>query len=131
DPVLSGKRLLVLVMMLVGAAGLARQFTLDALMRVVAICTALHLALGVGTELWLGTFAPLRTGYRFAGTLHPNQQGINCALLALSAVYLGRVGRTRAGRLTASAALTLAMGFLLLTRSRTSLAAAGIALLLF
>src|SRR5690606_4411617 len=79
----------------------------------------------------LGTFAPLRTGYRFAGTLHPNQQGINCALLALSAVYLGRVGRTRAGRLTASAALTLAMGFLLLTRSRTSLAAAGIALLLF
>jgi exopolysaccharide production protein ExoQ len=130
EPILTGKRLLVLAMLALGAAGFARQWTLPGLMGIVAVATALHLVLGVGTEVWLETFQPLEPGYRFAGTLHPNQQGINCALLALTALHFARSGSTRAARWAASAGLWSGLAFLFLTRSRTAAAAAVLALLL-
>ena len=130
EPILTGKRLLVLAMLALGAVGLARQWTLPGMMGIVAAATALHLVVGVGAELWLGTFQPLRSGYRFAGTLHPNQQGINCALLALTSLHFARSGSTRLARWASSAGLWTALSFLFLTRSRTAAAAAVLALLL-
>jgi O-antigen ligase len=88
--------------------------------------TAIYLAIGISTELVLGTFQPFAPGYRFAGTLHPNVQGINCALLVLSAVAAGDIERNRRALFRACASLGLV--FLILTASRTSFAAALLAL---
>src|SRR5262249_50918091 len=72
-------------------------------------------------ELALGTFQPWNPTHRLAGTIHPNFQGLNCALLVMSAVYLAsQTPRYRAG-LWALAAMGL-LG-LWLTKSRTPLIA--------
>jgi O-antigen ligase len=122
--------LLVLGMLVIGVAGLVRQWTLAGILAVTAVCTAMHLAVGVIAEVWLGTFTPFQPGYRFAGTLHPNQQGINCALLAFGAFFLARGAGSARGRSLALLAGWTALLFLLLTRSRTAAAAAVAGLLL-
>jgi hypothetical protein len=57
------------------------------LMAIALVCAA-YLAAGIANELLNGTRDP-EIGYRFAGTLHPNQQALNCALLAFSSCWLG------------------------------------------
>lgn len=53
------------------------------------LCCAGYLIIGFLTEIALGTFRPWLASHRFAGTLHPNLQGLNCALLVMAAAYLG------------------------------------------
>ena len=57
------------------------------LMAIALVCAA-YLVAGIANELLNGTRDP-EIGYRFAGTLHPNQQALNCALLAFSSCWLG------------------------------------------
>jgi exopolysaccharide production protein ExoQ len=57
------------------------------LMTIALICAA-YLVVGIANELLNRTRDP-EVGYRFAGTLHPNQQALNCALLAFSSCWLG------------------------------------------
>jgi hypothetical protein len=57
------------------------------LMAIALVCAA-YLVAGIANELANGTRDP-EIGYRFAGTLHPNQQALNCALLAFSSCWLG------------------------------------------
>jgi hypothetical protein len=57
------------------------------LMAIALICAA-YLVAGIANELLNSTRDP-EIGYRFAGTLHPNQQALNCALLAFSSCWLG------------------------------------------
>ena len=57
------------------------------LMTIALIC-AVYIVVGVANELLNGARDP-EIGYRFAGTLHPNQQAFNCALLAFSSCWLG------------------------------------------
>ena len=49
-----------------------------------------YLAVGVGAELALGTFRPWSAEYRFAGTIHPNAQGVQLAVLCLASFCLAR-----------------------------------------
>lgn len=72
------------------AAGLAAGAWLGwtAVALLIGLVSALYLCLGVLNELVRGR-RTMRRVQRFAGTLHPNQQGVICALLALSAAYLG------------------------------------------
>jgi O-antigen ligase len=83
---------------------------------------------GVIAEVDLGTFTPLASGYRFTGTQHPNSQAICCSILFLSSVYLADTSRQRRRFFLSIAAL--AFVFLVLTKSRTSFAAAMVALVL-
>ena len=55
---------------------------------VIALVCAAYLVAGIANELLNGTRDP-EVGYRFAGTLHPNGQALNCALLAFSSCWLG------------------------------------------
>jgi exopolysaccharide production protein ExoQ len=87
----------------------------------VLACTLTWLGLGILAELSLGAFRPLHSDYRFSGVFHQNFMGVNCALLTMSALYLSRCSTGRHWLLMATAVVGL--GFLLLTRSRTSLAA--------
>ena len=77
-------------------------------------------------EIFFGTFRPFTSGYRFSGTLHPNIQGINCALLVLSAVAAATTERRR-NRLYWFCAV-VGFFFLILTASRTAFAAALVAI---
>jgi O-antigen ligase len=55
---------------------------------VIALVCAAYLAAGIANELLNNPRDP-ESSYRFAGTLHPNGQALNCALLAFSSCWLG------------------------------------------
>lgn len=94
-------------------AGAALGVT-GAMMAVALICAA-YLVVGIGNELLNGTRDP-EIGYRFAGTLHPNQQALNCALLAFSTCWLGATESIPSA--IAIGGIITGMGGLGLTRSR-------------
>ena len=119
EPALSFRRLVALGM--VGLAAFAyRRMPGEEFLRLVFFTTLAALAFGLAREVVRGTFTPWDPNYRFKGTLpHPNVQGWTCALAVLSGLSL--VHSLRRSRL--AAALVFPLACLLLTRSRTSLAA--------
>jgi exopolysaccharide production protein ExoQ len=87
--------------------------------------TGLYLLIGVSVEIASGTFLSFTSGYRFAGTLYPNSQGTNCALLFLSGVAAGDIEKNKQ-RIFQACAL-VGFVFLILTASRTAFGAAVLA----
>jgi len=126
DPIVSLKRILQFGIVTLCGLTMATRVSGAALPAFVCIATSGYLLVGLGAELALGTFSP---GDRFAGTLHPNGQGLNCALMVLSASAL-LAGAPRAWRAWLRVALVLGFGALLLTRSRTALTSLVLALIL-
>jgi exopolysaccharide production protein ExoQ len=128
SPMLTLRRLSALGLMAMGVTGMLRQFSGAAILRLVLFMTLSYLVVGVGAELALGAFRPWAPGYRFAGTLHPNLQGVNCAALAFSALTIAATSRYR----TILLAIAFAgLGFLVLTGSRGGLTAGLAGLLAF
>lgn len=128
DPGMTLRRFGVLGFFFLAMLGMSKQFTSRELLWIVMGVTTAHLVWGVLVELRLGTFHPSDPEYRFAGTVHPNTQGIQCAALCLACFCVLRDiqrGRWRVWLLFLVAAI-----FLFLTRSRTSCAATGLALML-
>lgn len=121
DPWASARRVAVLLLWSVGALGFAIRFKADDIAKIVVIVVGLMIALGLFTELYLGTFNPLAEGYRFAGTVHPNTQAAGCGLLCLAAGALGLMPTKKHFPMIVMMAIGLL--FLILTRSRTSLLA--------
>ncbi len=123
----TSKRLVVLGCIVVGSAGLSRYFGPKGLL-VNALVTLLVFILGsLAIDIALGG-RPWEGGdYRFGGTLHPNAQANYCGALCLAAVCLpvgfGTHWITRA---------IFVFGFclILMTQSRTGLAALIVALLM-
>ena len=126
DPTLTLRRLSALGLMALGITGLLRQYSGTGIMRLICFMTLSYLVMGVSAELALGMFTPWSSGYRFAGTLYPNIQAINCAGLIFSALALtATVQRSRPVLLAVASA---GAGFLILTGSRTALLAGMIGL---
>lgn len=121
EPGLTTRRWSVLACGFLGALGISRRLNLAQLCLMSVLIAAAYAAVGLYTELKLGTFRPDRADYRFAGTVHPNTQGMNLAILCLAGYCLLREGVPR-GKGVLVAALVLAGGLLVLTRSRASLA---------
>jgi exopolysaccharide production protein ExoQ len=82
---------------------------------VIALVCAAYLVAGIANELLNGTRDP-DAGYRFAGTLHPNGQALNCALLAFSSCWLGATESIPSG--IAVGGMIAGIGGLVLTSSR-------------
>jgi O-antigen ligase len=114
----TAKRGIILLFCIAGALGIARQLTSRQVCLLCLAVAASYAAVGFGAEVALGTFKPLDGDYRFAGTLHPNGQGANCALLCLAAVCLLKGAQRGKGVLLILLACGLAL--MLLTRSRTA-----------
>ncbi|MGD9632902.1 MAG: O-antigen ligase family protein [Pirellulales bacterium] len=108
------------------ALAIAKRVTPRQFVWIIFWCTLIWLSLGIVAELAHGTFRPTMSGYRFAGLFHPNIIGANCALLAMSSLYLARGQRWGAVVLYPIAAT--AVVFLALTGSRTALGALLLAL---
>jgi O-antigen ligase len=129
EPALTLRRLEAFGILCIAAAALARRCSLRETVLLTFYCSLLFLVIGVSAEILLGTFRPFTPGYRFAGTLHPNGQGINCALLLLAGIAAGDTEKHRRTVFRASALLGLL--FLILTASRTGFAAAIVALAVY
>lgn len=117
---LTFRRLVGLAMFCICALAISRRFALLDIVLLVFFSTANYLFIGVMAELINGTFLPFASEYRFAGTLHPNSQGINCSLMLLSSASLARTSRR--GRKFFIALAIGALAFLILTKSRTAFA---------
>jgi len=129
DAELTLRRLVAFVMLCVGAIAVVKFFSVRDVIWFVFFSTGLYVAVGLSAELALGTFQPLVSDYRFAGTFSWNMQGINCALLLLSAIFLK--DDAKRGRKLFFAVGLLALAFLILTKSRTSLSCAILVILLY
>lgn len=129
DPALTLRRLTVITMMVLGTVWISRRYSVDEIPRFVVFSTSTYLAIGIVTEFILGTFKPFLARYRFSGTMHPNEQGVNCAILLLSITAIAESTRRWSSLRLAGACVALA--FLLLTKSRTSIAGAIVALVVF
>jgi exopolysaccharide production protein ExoQ len=119
EPLLSVRRLGALIMVVL-AAFAYRRMPDEEFLRLVFFTTLAGLTFGLAKEVARGTFHPWDAYYRFTGTLwHPNLQGLNCALVLLSGGALVHAAR----RWKLAVTLVIPLACLLLTRSRTSLAA--------
>jgi exopolysaccharide production protein ExoQ len=126
DPGMCLRRMFALVCCVAAALGIARSLSLREINWLAFGSLAALTVVGVLAELRLGTFRPWAGDYRFAGTVHPNTQGPALATLCLAAVGLARDNRRH--RVWLWAACAVAFGMLILTKSRTTTAAAILAL---
>jgi exopolysaccharide production protein ExoQ len=129
DAALTSKRLVTFTMLSLGAVAFAHRFSLRGVVLWTFFATSLYLVVGVCAEIALGTFHPFASGYRFAGTLHPNHQGINCALLVLSGIATGEIEKHK--RRVYRACAGVGFIFLMLTASRTAFACELLALAVY
>jgi len=129
DIALTFRRLVFFAFLCIGAAGIAMRWQFRDIMLFTLLATGAYILVGLGVEMYNGTFTPRVDIYRFAGTLHPNSQAVNCALLIFSAIALSR-DATR-GRLFLFAVVVVGFYFLYLTKSRTALASSVAVLLLY
>ncbi len=111
----------LIVLSCIGAAalGFATAFSLRQLLEWVAITCTIYIAIGILAEISLGTFQ-IGGGHRFVGTTHPNTEAIYGSIVCLSAQLFLRPGRSRT---FAICIFSLAVICILLTKSRTTLAA--------
>lgn len=127
DPSMAMRRLVVLACCFIGAVGISRRLSVRELVTLSLVISTSYLAIGIGTEIALGTLRPWVGGYRFAGTVHPNTQGLNLVVLCFSAYSLARDAHRH--RLLLFCLFCVGFVFLLLTKSRTSCAGALLGLM--
>ena len=118
DAGLTFRRLVLFMFIILGALGAALSLTQRQFLWLTVMWTGAYLAVALGDEIIQGTFQPFSAGYRFAGTIHPNAQAINCAILFLAVLQLHRDAQRRKGALVLL--LLISFLFLYLTRSRTA-----------
>lgn len=127
---LVARRLVVLALLWAGAFAFAARCSLQQIMTFNVLGALFTLLVSIIAELSLGTYSggPRQTAgtYRFSGVIHPNQQGWNCGTLIIAATFLYM--STHRHRKLLIAIILAAAGFLLLTKSRTSIGSVVFAL---
>jgi O-antigen ligase len=129
DYALTFRRLVIFAFSCLGALAVVRRFRFEDLIRFTFLSTSIYLLIGLAVEITHGRFHPFTAEYRFAGTFHPNYQGLNCTLLLLTAIFLAK--KAKGSTLFYYVAALTGFGFLFITKSRTSLVCAICALLLY
>lgn len=129
DLPLTLRRLVVFAIFCIAAVAVASRFSLREIVWWAFCSSALYLLIGILAEVAYGTLRPFEFGYRFAGTLHPNTQGINCVLLLLSALASADMDKRRQTLLRVCALVGLV--FLILTASRAACATGAVALTVY
>jgi exopolysaccharide production protein ExoQ len=125
----TSKRLTSFVILCAFAAAIVRRLSLRELLLWTFFTTSLFLVIAITAELMSGIFQPFVPGYRFSGVQHPNTEGMECAFLAFSG-FVAANTETQYKRAFSAVAL-IAACFLVLTVSRTTLAATAFALAVY
>jgi exopolysaccharide production protein ExoQ len=120
DPAISFKRVVAFLCGIVLLVGLVRQFEMERLAEMTVVHAMAAAFIGLVVELVLKRPpALLQEEYRFAGTVHPNHQGVYAAVMLLCCMYLGWIKSDRRFFILAFISIVI----LLATKSRTALAA--------
>ncbi len=129
DVSLTIRRLVVFVILAIVAVAVLQRLLLREVIVWTLFSTGSYLLIGIVAEMSAGTFRPFVDGYRFAGSLHPNSQGIECGLLALSAMACADLYKR--WRVLFGTCACFGCAFLMLTGSRTALAATACAVVAY
>lgn len=122
EPSLTIRKGGILALLIMTGFGLAAKVDLDDLLWIFVLALAMLVGLGIFAELVNGTFKPWKDEYRFSGTIGANDQGLQCALLALAAMLTRWPGARN--RLWLRYTLVgVGLAGLWLSKSRTTLAA--------
>jgi exopolysaccharide production protein ExoQ len=122
EPSLSMRKEGILALLLIAGFGLAARFELEDLLSIFLFVLAILVGLGIFAEIANGTMRPWKVEYRFSGTGDANDQGLQCALLVLTAMFARWPGRVDRPWLRYALAGTGICG-LWFSKSRTTLAA--------
>jgi exopolysaccharide production protein ExoQ len=120
DAPLTLRRVVTLVCSFVGVLGIARTYRALDMCWLAFVFTLAMVVLGVLAEVTLGTFRPWESGYRFAGLVHPNTQGVELSILIFTSFLLRRQYPNL--RLFLGTVMAAAIVGLIMTKSRTSAA---------
>lgn len=120
DPALTANKVAIFIMLSLAAVFAAQRFRVEDLLYFVIFSSTIYLIIGVGAEVVWGTFRPWVAGYRFSGTIHPNGQGMNCALLFLACLFT--IPRAQHLKKILLLLALAALIFLVFTKSRTPFA---------
>jgi O-antigen ligase len=123
---LTAQRLAGFGILCITAVAVASRASLRQIILWTCFTTTFFLLVGILGELVFGTFTPFVAGYRFAGTLLPNNTGVECGLLMLSG--LAAADMERRWRIPFWGCALFGFVFLILSGSRTALTAAVAAL---
>ncbi len=128
EPLTTAKKVVGMVFLALAALAMARQSDGPGLLRFTIFSLGSFAATSIVAELVVGSFHPLEPGYRFAGLVHPNAMGSDCAILGIAAFVYARQRPAR--EWLYYLVVVVAFGLLFFTRSRTALLAgvAGLAL---
>jgi glycosyltransferase involved in cell wall biosynthesis/O-antigen ligase len=121
------KRLIIFICTCLCVGGFLKHYRLRDVACLMFVGTGLIAAIAIVYELYAGAVQGKHDVYRFCGTLHPNHQGINSAMLLISSLYFW--DRTKLKRFALIAATALVL--LVLTKSRTALIGGVAAAVLF
>jgi O-antigen ligase len=111
------RRWVVLATITLGAAGVEKRLTTHEIMIFTLFSALSAMLAGFICEMSLGTFHPLGQDYRFSGLQQPNVQALECAILFIVSLILGRATKRR--RYLYFLIGLIAISFLFLTKSRT------------
>jgi exopolysaccharide production protein ExoQ len=129
DPLLTWRRVMILIMLTLGALGIARIFTLEDIIHLALFVTSATLITSVIAEISFGTFSLYSDSWRFAGVLHPIDQGWNCGIMAISS--FAKFKSVRRKKIVYFGIIVVALIFLVLTKSRMPFAATIFAILVY
>lgn len=126
DSVMALKRVVGFALLALSALAVAERFSVRQVMVLAFVTCGLFLVVGVFAEIAMGTFHIFQSDYRFCGTDDPNVGSWGISTLLLAAITLASTADKHRGIFWATASVALA--FLLLSRTRTSFAAVILAL---
>ena len=130
DQMMTFKRLVIFNILWLSAFSIAKRLTYREIMLYVIFSSALTLLISLGAEIMLKTFQPFSAEYRFSGVMHPNGQGLNCAMLLISSICYFKLD-SKFPQFRYLLVAIVASFFLILTKSRTALLSATVAITLF
>lgn len=115
------RKLAILTLLILGAIGIAVRCSLTDMLWIIILLVAGELTIGFAAEIANGMFRPWRSDYRYAGTLDPNGIGLEAAVMTLAAWLVPFERRNRP--YVRAALIALGLGVVVMTKSRTTLAA--------
>ena len=113
----SVRRYVLMLCCVIGCIGLTRFVTIEQVLIATMIAMLGWLLVGISAELYFGAFRPHDLEHRFAGTIHPNLQAANLAMVFFAAFTMSRIRPKLKWLLYAI--MFVVFAFLLMTKCRT------------